>query len=107
MAVSFLHERVYICITQHTNECGIHEQEVIPKMNIKMMCLNTYPQLVNFLLKKYETEEVISETESEITRFTQPAEINPSQYPEELVARFSTTDMCKKSTQSTRSSSKA
>lgn len=39
------------------------------------------------MLKKYATDEIIAETESEITHFAQPSKIAPSQYAEELVTK--------------------
>lgn len=47
----------------------------------------TYPKVVNILLKKYATEEVVKETESDITRFEEQSNVMLSQYAEELVSK--------------------
>lgn len=47
----------------------------------------TYLQLVNFLLKKYATDEAIVETKSDITRCTQPSETTRLQYSKKLVIK--------------------
>lgn len=47
----------------------------------------TYPQVAMFLLKKYATDEVIVETESDITRSAQSSHMTPSQYAEVLVTK--------------------
>lgn len=45
----------------------------------KTTYFTTYPCLVNVLLKKYAANRVIAETESNITRFAQSANMSPSQ----------------------------
>lgn len=55
--------------------------------NDKIGDFDTYPQVVNFLLTKYATDESISETESKITRFAQPPVMTPYKYAENLVKR--------------------
>lgn len=47
----------------------------------------TYPQVVNFFLKKYTTDEVIAKTKSNITPFAQPLNMTPFQYAEGFVTR--------------------
>lgn len=48
--------------------------------------LTTYQQVVNHLLQKYATDEVVANTEEEITSFTQPANKTANQYAEDLDA---------------------
>lgn len=51
----------------------------------KARYFNTYPQAVNFLLRKYATNEAIAGIESKITRFVQPSGMSLSQCAKELV----------------------
>lgn len=48
----------------------------------KKRCFTTYSEVVNFLLMKYAADEVIAETEFNITRFVQSSNMTPSQYAE-------------------------
>lgn len=51
----------------------------------KTRYIYTYPHVVIFLLRKHATNEVIVETESDITPFLQLSHMTLSQYTEELV----------------------
>lgn len=53
----------------------------------KTRSFNIYPQLLNFLLKKYVTDQGIAETESDIPRFAKPSNMKPFQNAEELVTK--------------------
>lgn len=53
----------------------------------KTTTLSTYPQVVNYLLGTYATDESISDTEHEITSFFQPPNKTPLQYAEKLVPK--------------------
>lgn len=54
---------------------------------VKLRCLKTYAQLVEFLLEKYVKNENIAEKESGITHFAEQTGMNALQYFEELVAK--------------------
>lgn len=49
--------------------------------------LAKYSQVVNYLLRTYETDKDIVGTDNEITMFTQPPNKTPLQYVEELVEK--------------------
>lgn len=53
----------------------------------KKRYFNTYPQVANFLLRKYGTDEVIAKSECDIMRFAQPSNMTPSPYAEKLVTK--------------------
>lgn len=56
----------------------------------------TYPQVVNLLMEKYATDEVIVETESNSTHLAQPQNMTPSQHAKELLTRtLPCRDLCK------------
>lgn len=55
--------------------------------NCKRRYLTTSPRVFNFLLKKYATDEVVAETESEILLFARPTNIMPFYHAEELVTK--------------------
>lgn len=46
-----------------------------------------YRQVINFLLKKYATDEVIAETEFDILHLAQSSHMTLSQYAEELITK--------------------
>lgn len=55
------------------------------KVSFKARHLTSYTQVVKFLLEKYAADEIITQTDSTITRFVQLAGMNPLLYAEEIV----------------------
>lgn len=47
----------------------------------------TYPQVVNYVLRTYATDENVAKMGEDITIFAQPPNETPSQYDEKLVAK--------------------
>lgn len=60
-------------------------KKLSPESSGKKRYFTTSPQAVNFLLKKYGTGEVIAETQFHITGLTNPSNMTPFQFAEELV----------------------
>lgn len=54
----------------------------------KITYFTTFPQVVHFFLKKYATDDVITETAYDVTRFAQPSNISQSQYAEDPVTKI-------------------
>lgn len=87
MAISFLYEKdPSVTLDKRLTADGTskkHSRSAI----VKKRYFATYPKVINFFLKNYATDEVISETEYDITRFARPSHMTKSQYAIKLMTQ--------------------
>lgn len=58
-----------------------------PTTQKKFLC--SYPEVVNYVLKKFANDKAIAEIDCTILRFSQPTSMTPMQYADDLYAKSS------------------
>lgn len=85
-----------MCAEDRTAPIIVSERN-IDKRSRKL--LRFYPELVNYFLKKYVTDQAIVEYDVAIFRYMQPAHMTLQQYAEDLVAKsYKVADVCDEGT---------